>query len=483
MILLNPNTKEAYKLLHDGALALTRCENHGLRVDVKYIKKQQKVLTKKIESLEAEFKRTDFYKEWSKSSKSEVNIYSGKQLGHFLYNVKKHPVEKRTDKGNPSTDTEALQDLGISDLEPLLKIGKFRTLKKTFLKGLEQEVVDGVIHPFFHLHLARTMRSSSSEPNFQNMPKRDDEQMQIIRGAIYPSKGHQLMELDYSQLEVRIATAYHQDPTMLKYINDKTTDMHRDMAQQIFKIKKFDSNDKTHSYVRSATKNGFVFPAFYGDYHVGFAKSLSSSKWMKLPSNRTWKKSDGVTFQNKTIAKHLIKHGIDHLGLPEYENGRRIGHPTGFTKHLQDIENHFWNERFPVYNQWKEDWYQQYLKDGYFYNKTGFTFQGVMNKKDAINYPVQSSAFHVLLWSLIEGTKAMLNDRWKTRIIGQIHDSIIFDAHPKELKQVVNVMRCIMENDVLKRFPWINVPLEIDGEICEIDGSWATKSKLDINNL
>ena len=69
MILLNPETKDAYKLLHDGALALARCEAHGLRVDIKYIKKQQKVLSKKISSLEAEFRSTDFYKEWEKKAK------------------------------------------------------------------------------------------------------------------------------------------------------------------------------------------------------------------------------------------------------------------------------------------------------------------------------------------------------------------------------------------------------------------------------
>ena len=481
MILLNPETKDAYKLLHDGALALARCEAHGLRVDLKYIKKQQKVLSKKISSLEAEFRSTDFYKEWEKKAKGKINIYSGKQLSKFIYDDLKYPVEKRTDKGTPSTDSEALQNLGISGLEPLFKIGKYRTLKKTFLKGLEEEVVDGVIHPFFHLHLVRSYRSSSSSPNFQNQPKRDDEQMNIIRGAIYPSKGHQLMELDYSQLEVRIAAAYHQDPTMLKYINDKSTDMHRDMAQQIFKIKKFDKEDKTHSYARSATKNAFVFPAFYGDYHVGFAKSFASSKWMGLPSNREWKKNDGVAFQNKTIAKHLIKHGIDHLGLPEYEKGKKTSNPTGFTKHLQDIENHFWNERFPVYNQWKEDWWQQYLKDGYFYNKTGFTYQGVMNKKDAINYPVQGSAFHVLLWSLIEGIKAMLNDRWKSRFIGQIHDSIIMDVHPKERDHIIAVMKLIMTLVVRKRFPWINVPLEIECEICPVDAPWSKKYEFKIN--
>lgn len=479
-MILNPNTREAYQLLHDGALALTRCEQHGMRVDVKYIKQQKKVIDDKIESLENEFKKTKFYKDWRKFAKSEVNIYSDKQLGYYIYNTLGYRIEKRTKKGNYSTDNEALQNLNIPDLDAYLQIGKYRTLKNTFLKGLERETVNGVMRPFFHLHIPVTYRGSSSDPNFQNQPKRDEDQMNIIRGAIYPSKGNQLMELDYSQLEVRIAAAYHNDPTMMKYINDKTTDMHRDMAMQIFKIKKWKS-EKDYAYLRNATKNSFVFPAFYGDYHVGFAKSFSSSKWLKLPTYDKWNASDGVKFKDGTIASHLIKHGIDHLGLPNYESGKATSYPTGFTKHLQDIEKHFWNKRFPVYEQWKEDWYQEYLKKGYFYNKTGFTFQGVMNKKDCINYPVQSSAFHVLLWSLIEAVKAMIGDRWKTRIIGQIHDAIVFDLYPPEREHIINVMKCIMTNDVLQHWKWINVPLEIECELCPIDAPWSKKEKFEIN--
>lgn len=480
MTILNPATKEAYKLLHDGALALTRCEQWGLRVDVQYIKKQKKLLDEKIESLESEFKRTKFYKDWVKSEKGEVNIYSDKQLGKYIYNTLGMRVEKRTEKGNPSTDVEALQDLNITDLEPYLAIGKYRTLQKTFLKGLEREVVNGIIHPFFNLHIPVTYRGSSDSPNFQNMPKRDADQMNIIRGAIYPSKGHQLMELDYSQLEVRIAAAYHCDPTMMNYIKDKTTDMHRDMAMQIFKLKKY-KDEKDYAYLRNATKNGFVFPAFYGDYHVGFAKSLCSAKWTKLPKYEKWKPTDGVKFKDGNIAGHLIKHGIDHMGLPSFENGKAISKPTGFTQHLQEIEKHFWNKRFPVYNDWKESWYQEYLKNGYFYNKTGFTFQGVMNKKDCINYPVQSSAFHVLLWSLIQAVEVMKNERWKTRIIGQIHDAIVFDLHPSEREHVINVMKCIMTNDVVKHWPWINVPLDVECELCPIDAPWSKKDKFNIH--
>ena len=73
------------------------------------------------------------------------------------------------------------------------------------------------IHSFIYIYQLLT-EEVVLDPNFQNQPKRDTEQMQAIRGAIYPSKGHQLMELDYSQLEVRIAAAYHNDPTMMQYI-------------------------------------------------------------------------------------------------------------------------------------------------------------------------------------------------------------------------------------------------------------------------
>lgn len=477
---LNPNTKEAYQLLHEGALALTKCEQHGMRVNEKYIKKQLKKTNQKIKKLESEFKDTDFYRRWRRSVKlGNINIYSDDQLRHFIYDVEGHKVEKRTDKGNPSTDAESLQSLNEPDLIPYLKIAKLKALTDTFLPSLLRESVNGVIHPFFHLHLPVTYRGSSSDPNFQNFPKRDDEQMQIIRGAIIPSKGNQLLELDYSQLEVRIAATYHKDPRMVKEI-ETGHDFHKDIAEEIFMFK-YDNKSKDHKILRAAAKNGFVFPAFYGDYHVGFANSLTSVKWAKLPRYNKWTKKDGISFGKGTIGKHLIKKGIDHLGLPTYKNGRVDEKASGFTKHLQDIENKFWQDRYPIYDKWRRDWYQEYLEKGYFWNKTGFTFQGVMNRKDCINYPVQSSAFHVLLWSLKELQKAILNERMRSRIIGQIHDAIVFDVYPPELKKLIKIAKCIMINDVKQHWDWIDVPLNVEAELCPINKAWSKKEDYAIN--
>ena len=111
-----------------------------------------------------------------------------------------------------------------------------------------------------------------------------------------------------------------------------------------------------------------------------------------------------------------------------------------------------------------------------------------MSRNDVINYPVQGAAFHILLWSLIEATKAFLNERFlkerfRTRIIGQIHDAIILDVYPPELEQVVKIMRCIMCNDVTHHFEWINVPLDIDAEISPVDKSWADKEHYELPPL
>ena len=126
--------------------------------------------------------------------------------------------------------------MGIPELDNLLRIRKLKKVRDTYLEGFLREQVNGYIHPFFNLHLVRTYRSSSDHPNFQNIPKRDKEAMNIVRRAIFPRPGHQLLELDYSGLEVRIAACYHKDKTMLRYIGDPHSDMHGDMAKQIFII-------------------------------------------------------------------------------------------------------------------------------------------------------------------------------------------------------------------------------------------------------
>jgi len=458
---LHPNTNDAYRLLHNGTLALMRAEQQGMRVDMDYIECTTEQLTQQIDELEVQLKKTKFFRHWQHSRGNRaVNINSDVQLGNYIYNRLGLTPVKLTDSGRGAVDEESLLALEIPELESIIKIRKMRKNRDTYLGGFAREQVDGYVHPFFHLHFVRTYRSSSDRPNFQNIPKRDKEAQRITRQALYPRPGHQLLEFDYGALEVRIAACYHQDPNMLKYIREGH-DLHADMTQQIFNINKYDKATDGHAFLRSAVKNGFVFPQFYGDYYGNNAVDISGNKWCGLKGER-WKPGQGVGFEGAHISDHLISHELGSL--------------QKFTDHLKDIEQDFWENRFPDYAAWKRRWWAAYRKFGYIDMKTGFRCSGLMERNDATNYPIQGSAFHCLLWSFIELDRLMQLEKWDTRLIGQIHDAIIFDVNPAELTHVIETIRRVTTQDLPQAWKWINVPLEVEGDLFPIDGSWASES-------
>jgi len=451
----NPRCDEAYKLMHEGILALARAEQRGIRVDVEYVEKKRGQLVLKMEKLENEFKDTKLYRHWEHSSKNKVNINSGIQLANFLYGVKKIEPKKFTATGKGATDEEALQELDIPELDLLIQRNK---LKKAMdvLEAFHREQVDGFIHPFFNLNLVRTFRSSSDSPNFQNIPKRDVEMMAICRAALFPSVGNQLLEVDFGSLEVRIAACYHKDPTMLKYIHDPSSDMHADMACQIFLLDKFDKTVTGHSTLRQAAKNGFVFPQFYGDYYKNCVINIGRG-WCKLPQGN-WKPGMGIAFEDGNISEHLIDKGIKSF--------------NAFESHIRKIESDFWTNRFPDYTAWKDRWYATYQKYGYVDMFTGFRCWGPMSRNDCINYPVQGAAFHCLLWSFTRLDRLITDEGLKSRLIGQIHDSMILDVYPPELEYLKKVILKITCEDLPKAWKWIAVPLTVDMDVYEIDAPW-----------
>lgn len=449
---------EAYKFLHKGILALAEVEHQGMRVDVEYILNKNVWIDKRIKKLESLIYESEFFEKWKKYKRGPVNIYSPVQMADYLYNCLGIKIKKQTKSGGGSTDEETLALLGIPELETFVDIKKLKKTKTTYLGGFLTEQVDGVIHPIYNLHLTKTYRSSCDSPNLQNVPIRDEETMLLCRKALFPRKDHQLLELDYSQLEVRIAACYHKDPTMLDYL-ENDHDMHKDIAIQVFNIEEYDSH--VHSTLRKAAKNGFVFPQFYGDYYKNNAKTIAV-EWCKLPETK-WRNGQGISVGDRKVSDVFIDGGI-----------------TSYDKlisHLKEIEDDFWGNRFPVYDKWKETLWKQYQKNGYFVSKTGFLYQGVMSRNDVTNYPVQGSAFHVMLWSLIKASETFRKYKMKTRIIGQIHDSIIPDVFPKERENVIEIMKQIMEKDVKKAMPWIIVPLKVDVSTCAVNESWATKEE------
>lgn len=316
----------------------------------------------------------------------------------------------------------------------------------------------------FHNFIANEIcvHNCSQMPNFQNIPTRLKWVSELIRPCFIARKDHILVEVDYSGIEVRIAACYHKDPTMLTYIKDPTKDMHRDMAVEIFGL----SEKQVSKDARYVAKNGFVFPAFYGSYYKQIAPNI-------------WKMMDQLKLKiegsETPLKDHLRnKFGIKELGACDHELDTE---PGTFEDRLQKIERNFWDKRFPVYAKWKKTWYESYQKSGGFDFLTGFRVSGFYKRNEVLNLGIQGSAFHCLLWSLIQLQKWLEDTDKQSLIVGQIHDSLILDVYLPELQMVLNTAKRIMTKDLLEAWKWIIVPLDVEVEVCPKGGNWFQKEK------
>jgi uracil-DNA glycosylase family 4 len=452
---MSQSDKKAYTFFHKGTLALAWVEKNGIKINEAFYNKKIKLLTKKMEQLDEKIMNSKEVKKWD--GKQVFKHTSNKDLPRLLFDILKIKSNQKTEKGNCSVSQSALEEIKIPLVQNILKWRKLKKLRDTYLAGYVRETVNGKMYPVFNLNTVTTFRSSSSSPNFQNVPKHDKKALKLTRSGITTRKGNQLMEVDYSGMEVTISACYHQDPAMIKYLKDETKDMHRDQAMNLFIMSEEEVKEMETRYL---AKNNFVFPQFYGS-------------WWKECAENLWSKSD------KKIIEHLKKKGIKKLGKLIKRDQKIIG-CTDFYDHVKKVEYDFWNKKFRVYNKWKKETWEQYQQDGYIRTLTGFTLNKRMQKNDALNYPIQGSAFHCLLWSLCKIYMYLKKNKYKTKIIGQIHDSILFDIVPSEKEKLKPVIRKIMTEDIRKKFKWIIVPLEIDAEISEVDGNWGEMKKEEI---
>ena len=141
---------------------------------------------------------------------------------------------ERTATGRFKTDEEALTKVDLPFVTDYLRMQKLVKAKSTYLEGILNETCEGCLHPSFDLNTAISYRSSSSAPNFQNVPIRNKEIGQLVRSCFVARDGNRLVEVDFGGIEVRAAAFYHKDPTMIAYLNDPTKDMHRDCASSVY---------------------------------------------------------------------------------------------------------------------------------------------------------------------------------------------------------------------------------------------------------
>ena len=448
--------QEGYKLMQDGLVALSEVEANGICIDMKKLDETTQELANKIEDLREQLQGGSTWRHWRKRFGVKTKLTSRDQLAVIIQDELGHEMKGLTRGGKLATDEEVLQKIDHPFVRKYLKLSKYEKALGTFLRGIESEICDGRLHPVFNLHTVRTFRGSSDSPNFQNMPVRDKEIARIIRSLMVASPGHILVENDFKGIEVSVAACYCKDRNLISYITTPGKDMHRDMAARLYFMKpKEISKD-----ARYTAKNMFVFPQFYGDFYVSCARSL-------------WEAIDRLKLTG--MREHLREQGIRKLGACDPEQKPMEG---TFEKHVQEVEYDFWNNRFREYAAWKKRFWQQYLERGWFDLFSGFRISGVFRRNQVVNWPIQGSAFHCLLWTLIQVNKALHKYRMKSKIVGQIHDSLISDVREDELRAFLEIVEETVKKRLRKHWPWLIVPMEIEYEIVPRDGSWFGKKEV-----
>lgn len=434
------------KIYIDGAIAFSHTEDNGIPINMTFYAKEKKEITKEVNRIEHELITSDEAMQFKRKYGRELNLTSTTDLPLLFYELLGFTPKRFTAKKQlPSVDADTLDGIDSPFARKLLRSRKLLKIRDTFIKQFETEVQEGsIIRPSFNLHVARSGRSSTTKPSFQNIPVRDEYAKKAIRSGVVPSLGYEIGEADYKAIEVRIMACYTHDPVLINYIEDETTDMHRDEACNIFMVKP----NLVSKPMRHIGKNSFVFPQFYGDWYKSCAKSI-------------WEECQEINMTDSTPV-------IEHL------HDKRIHSLEDMEKHIKDVEYNFWR-KLDVSKEWRDDIVDFYRRHGYVETFFGFRRTDFLRRNQCYNTPIQGTAFHLLLWAYSRVMELSIKEGWKTRLIGQIHDSILADVFPKEKEYVKNVLRTIMCDLTRQTFKWIIVPLEIDFGFTGVNKSWANK--------
>jgi uracil-DNA glycosylase family 4 len=444
---LRRNQREGTLFFVDAARKFAKIESTGINMAVNKFITTENEMTAKLNRIEKRVLSLPELKLWDKPRPFRLSATG--DLSHLLFDLMKYEAKVFTDGGKtgkikPKSDKYTLEKIDELVVKKVLEWRKWEKARGTYLTGFTRETIDGIMHPFFNFDIVRTFRSSSSDPNFQNIPKRQKDVMRMLRSLLIAFPGELLGEYDYKAVEVAVGACYHKDPNMIKYIEDESSDMHRDAAIDLFfRDLAYFKDEATKAQAkeeRQIAKNAFVFPEFYGSYFEQTAPDI-------------WDDISEVT------KEHLRDNGVRDL----YD----------FTEHVEEVERILWEDRFPVYAQWKKDYYKEYLKKGYVDLYTGFRCYGPMKKNEVVNYPIQGSAFHCLLWGVLHVIDNMERERLESRYIGQIHDSGIASIVPKEEAILDHMIWYWGTQKIREHWDWIIVPLTIEKARSAVDGNFA----------
>lgn len=381
---------------------LSRIERTGVLIDPAILAEHSKELTIRLAELE-----TQAYE----LAGEEFNLSSTKQLQGILYEKQKLPILKKTPKGAPSTNEEVLAELALDYPLPklILEYRGLAKLKSTYTDKLPLMINPATkrVHTSYHQAVTATGRLSSSDPNLQNIPVRNDEGRRIRQAFIAP-KGYSIVAADYSQIELRIMAHLSGDKGLLNAFANGL-DIHRATASEVFGI----ALDKVTSEQRRSAK-AINFGLIYGMSAFGLSRQLNiprseSQKYMNLYFERYPGVQDYMERTRQQAAEHGYVSTLD---------GRRL--------YLPDI-----------------------------HSRNAMARKGA--ERAAINAPMQGTAADIIKKAMIAIDDWLQKDTPEVKMIMQVHDELVFEIHDSVIEESISKIKALMEGCMQ-----LNVPLQVD---------------------
>lgn len=370
---------------------LSRIERTGVQINPAVLHTHSQELAKRL--VELEQKAYDIAGE-------EFNLSSPKQLQVILFEKQGIKPLKKTPGGAPSTSEEVLEELALDYPLPkvILEYRGLAKLKSTYTDKLPLMInpKSGRVHTSYHQAGTATGRLSSSDPNLQNIPVRNEEGRRIRQAFIAP-QDHVIVSADYSQIELRIMAHLSHDEGLLKAFAEGK-DIHRATAAEVFGLP---LESVTNEQRRSA--KAINFGLIYGMSAFGLARQLNiprkeAQQYMDLYFQRY----PGVLdYMERTRAQ------AKDQGYVETLDGRRL--------YLPDIQS-----------------------------SNGARRAGA--ERAAINAPMQGTAADIIKRAMIAVDAWLQQEQPRVQMIMQVHDELVFEVHKDDLDTVAQKIHQLMEN-------------------------------------
>jgi DNA polymerase-1 len=399
-------TKKLFEEIEIPLVAvLASMEKEGINLDVPFLKSMSTEMALESKALEQKIYET---------AGEKFNLASPKQLGDVLFDKLKigGVKQKKTKTGQYATGEEILSYLEKDNpiVKDILEWRQMVKLQSTYIDALPNQVdaKTGRVHTDYMQTVAATGRLSSNNPNLQNIPIRTERGRLIRKAFVSRDENYVLISADYSQIELRIIAALSGEENMMEAFR-KGEDIHKSTAAKVFNVALEDVTREQRSHAKTVN-----FGIVYGVSAFGLSNQTSLSRSESAALIEAY-------YQTYPRLKSYIQEQIDFAR----DNG-----------YVQTILGR-----------------RRYLKD---INSQNAIVRGGA-ERNAVNAPIQGSAADIIKIAMINIHKKLISENWKSKMLLQVHDELVFDVHLSEVEKIQPMIKYEMENAFK-----LAVPLEIE---------------------